>query len=619
MFDNTYYVHTLHGIQGVRKIFVNGNLESLKKSVIDELEALSKIQTDKNDFVPPELAEAISDISSRINREISVFIDRKGNLVDISVGDSNTVGLPEVNGRRDKSRLSGIRCIHTHPNGAGMVSLVDINSMLKLRLDAMVAIGVKDGKITEIFAAIPQKAEENEFDKAQVYGPFMAQDKRFYELWSIIDEIDKAANDTYYANKEAAERAMLVGLETSTGNIINGKSAGERSLNELEELVLTAGAQVVKKILQRRQGMDSAYYVGKGKLEEMCLIRQALDIDLIVFDDELSGAQLRNIEELVGVKVIDRTTLILDIFAQRARSKEGKLQVELAQLKYRISRLIGLGNQLSRLGGGIGTRGPGEKKLEVDRRHIRRRINYLELELKEVEKRRGVIRKSRDKDSLPVVALVGYTNAGKSTLMNLLCRADVFAEDKLFATLDPTARNLKLPNGREALLTDTVGFIRKLPHELIESFKSTLEEAIFADVLVHVIDVTSDEVHDQIEVVNNILYSMGASSKPIVMALNKVDQLEDRKRAPIVNPRGDVLEISAITGEGVAELLKAVTDAIGQEEEELELFIPYQEGWAIPYIYKNGKIVTQCHEETGTLLKACVLKSKVDSIKRFRV
>ena len=216
------------------------------------------------------------------------------------------------------------------------------------------------------------------------------------------------------------------------------------------------------------------------------------------------------------MKVIDRTALILDIFAQRARSKEGKLQVELAQMKYRISRLIGLGNQLSRLGGGIGTRGPGEKKLEVDRRHIRRRINYLELELKEVEKRRGVIRKSRDKNSLPVVALVGYTNAGKSTLMNLLCRADVLAEDKLFATLDPTARSLKLPNGREALLTDTVGFIRKLPHELIESFKSTLEEVIYADVLIHVIDITSDEVHEQIEVVNNILYSMGALTKPVV-------------------------------------------------------------------------------------------------------
>ncbi len=606
-------------MQGVRIISVNGNLDSLKKSVIDELEALSKMQTDKNDFVPQELADAISGISSRINREISIFIDRKGNLVDISVGDSNTVGLPEVEGRRDKSRLSGIRCIHTHPNGAGMVSLVDINSMLKLRLDAMVAIGVMDGNITEIFVAIPQKTGGNEFNKSQVYGPFKAHDKRFSELWSIIDEIDRIAGDTFYANNADEERAILVGLETSSGNIVNGKSAGERSLDELEELVWTAGAHVVKKVLQRRQGIDTAYYVGKGKLEELCLISQALDIDLIVFDDELSGAQLKNIEELVGIKVIDRTTLILDIFAQRARSKEGKLQVELAQLKYRISRLIGLGNQLSRLGGGIGTRGPGEKKLEVDRRHIRRRINYLESELKEVEKRRGVIRKSRDKDSLPVVALVGYTNAGKSTLMNLLCSTDVFAEDKLFATLDPTARNLKLPNGREALLIDTVGFIRKLPHELIESFKSTLEEAVFADVLVHVIDVTSDEVHEQIEVVNNILYSMGASSKPIVMALNKVDLLVERKRAPIVNPLGDEIEISAITGEGIGELLKAITDALGQDEEELELFIPYQEGWVIPYIYKNGRIITKCHEETGTLLKACILKSKVDSVKRFRV
>ncbi|WP_010681048.1 GTPase HflX [Acetivibrio cellulolyticus] len=619
MFDNTYYVHTILGIQEVRIISVNGNLDSLKKSVIEELEAVCQMQIDKNDFVPPELTDAISDISGRINREISVFIDRKGNIVDLSVGDSSTVALPEVEGRRDKSRLSGVRCIHTHPNGAGMVSLVDINSMLKLRLDAMVAVGVMDGKITEIFVAIPQKSDGGEFNKSQVYGPFKAHDNRFVELWNLIEELDRTAGDTLYANKADAERAILVALETSTGNIVNGKSIGERSLDELEELVWTAGAKVVKKILQRRQGIDSAYYIGRGKLEELCLIRQALDIDLIVFDDELSGAQLRNIEELVGIKVIDRTTLILDIFAQRARSKEGKLQVELAQLKYRVSRLIGLGNQLSRLGGGIGTRGPGEKKLEVDRRHIRRRISYLESELSEVEKRRGFMRKSRDRDSLPVVALVGYTNAGKSTLMNTLCKSDVLAEDKLFATLDPTARNLKLPNGREALLIDTVGFIRKLPHELIESFKSTLEEAVYADVLIHVVDVTSYEAQEQIEVVDNILNALGASSKPIVMALNKVDMLEERKRAPILNPMGKVIEISAVTKEGFEDLLKAITDVLGQDEEELELLIPYHEGWAISYIYKNGKIISQSHEESGTFLKVSMLKSKVDSLKKFKV
>lgn len=602
----------------MNNIYVNGNLDSLKKSVIEELEALLQMEIDKNDFVPQELTDAIADISGRINREISVFIDRKGNIVDLSVGDSSTVALPAVEGRRDKSRLSGVRCVHTHPNGAGMVSLVDINSMLKLRLDAMVAVGVVDGKITEIYAAIPQKAEGNEIDKSQVYGPFTAHDERFNGLWGIIDECDRVVGDTLYANKNEAERAVLVALETASGNIINGKSIGERSLDELGELVWTAGAQVVKKVLQRRQGIDSAYYIGKGKLEELCLIRQALNVDLIVFDDELSGAQLRNIEEIVGIKVIDRTTLILDIFAQRARSKEGKLQVELAQLKYRISRLIGLGNQLSRLGGGIGTRGPGEKKLEADKRHIRRRINYLESELSEVEKRRGFMRKSRDKNSLPVVALVGYTNAGKSTLMNTICKADVFAEDKLFATLDPTARSLKLSNGREAILVDTVGFIRKLPHDLIESFKSTLEEAVHADVLIHVVDITSDEAEEQIEVVDKILNTLGASNKPIVMALNKVDMLAERKRAPIINSKGEIIDVSAYTREGIDELLKAITDAIGQDEEELELFIPYQEGWAISYIHQNGKIASLTHDENGTHFKVSMPKSKVDSIKKFK-
>lgn len=600
------------------KIYVNGNLDSLKKSVIEELEALLQMQTDKNDFVPPELADAISDISGRINREISVFIDRKGNIVDLSVGDSATVALPEVEGRRDKSRLSGVRCIHTHPNGEGMVSLVDINSMLKLRLDAMVAIGVQDGNITEIYAALPQRFEGNEFNKSQVYGPFRVHDNKINGLWSVIEEIDKSVVDTLYANKTEAEKTVIVGLETSSGNIINGKSIGERSLDELEELVMTAGAKVVKKVLQKRPGIDSAYYIGKGKLEELNLIRQALNVDLIVFDDELSGAQLKNIEEIVGIKVIDRTTLILDIFAQRARSKEGKLQVELAQLKYRISRLMGLGNQLSRLGGGIGTRGPGEKKLEVDRRHIRRRINYLEAELSEVERRRGFLRKSRDKNSLPVIALVGYTNAGKSTLMNTLCKSDVFAEDKLFATLDPTARSLKLPNGREAILVDTVGFIRKLPHELIEAFKSTLEEAVYADILIHVVDVTSEEALEQIEVVDKILSALGASSKPIVMALNKVDLLVQRERAPILNPKGEIVEISAFTLEGTDELLKAVTQALGQEEEEVQLFIPYQEGWAIPYIHKNGEIIDKIHDEKGTYFKVSMLKSKVDCVKKFK-
>lgn len=600
------------------KIFINGNLDSLKKSVIEELEALLQMHIDKNDFVPPELTEGISIISSNINREISVYIDRKGNIVDLSVGDSGTVVLPVVEGRRAQSRLSGVRCIHTHPNGVGMVSLVDINSMLKLRLDAMVAVGVKDGRITEIYAAIPQRSEGNEFNKSQVYGPFKANEARINALWSVVDEVDKAAGNMLYANRGEAERALLVGLETSSGNILNGKSIGERSLDELEELVLTAGARVVDKVLQKRQVIDTTYYIGKGKLEELSLIRQALDIDLVVFDDELSGAQLRNIEEVLGVKVIDRTTLILDIFAQRARSKEGKLQVELAQLKYRISRLIGLGNQLSRLGGGIGTRGPGEKKLEVDRRHIRRRINHLEEELSEVEKRRGFKRKSRDKNSLPVIALVGYTNAGKSTLMNALCKADVFAEDKLFATLDPTARSLMLPNGRNAILIDTVGFIRKLPHELIEAFKSTLEEAVYADVLIHVVDVTSEEAFEQIEVVDKILEALGASSKPIVMALNKIDRLSVRERAPILNPKGGIVEISAVTLEGVDELLKAVTDALGQEEEEMDLFIPFEEGWAISYIHKNGNIIKKNYDEKGTYFKVSILKSKVDCIKKFK-
>lgn len=601
----------------VDSINIKGNIESLRASLLTEIEGLFDIQVSKDDFLPMELSEKMADLTGKINREIAVYVNRKGNIIDVSIGDSSTVSLPEVEGRRNSSKLSGIRCIHTHPNGEGMVSLVDINSLVNLRLDAMVAVGAKDGKVTEIYAAIPKRDDKGEFSKSDVYGPFHDGDKRINCLWDMILDMDKLKSSAVYINEGDVERAILVGLTTSSQSMIGGRSIGERSLDELEELASTAGAVVLEKILQKRPVKDPAFYIGRGKVEELALIRQAIDANLIIFDDELSGAQVRNIEEVVGVKVIDRTSLILDIFAQRARSREGKLQVELAQLNYRVSRLIGLGNQLSRLGGGIGTRGPGEKKLEVDRRHIRRRISFLESQLNDVEKRRSFLRESRDRSSMPTIALVGYTNVGKSTLMNRLCNTDVFAENKLFATLDPTTRSLKLPDGREALLIDTVGFIRKLPHELIEAFKSTLEEAVYADLLVHVVDVTSEEAQEQIQVVNSILDSLGAVNKPIIMALNKVDMLKDSTRAPITNPDGKVFEVSAVTGKGLDELLKGISGILPADETEVRLFIPYREGWIIPYIYENGKIIEQNHGESGTEVKAVMKKIKMDPIKEY--
>lgn len=598
-------------------INIKGNIESLKASVLEEIEGLFDIQASKDEFLPAELVIRLTELTGKINREIAVYMNRKGSVIDVSVGDSSTVSLPEVEGRRDLSRLSGIRCIHTHPNGDGMVSLVDINSLMNLRLDAMVAVGAKDGQVTEIYAALPTRDEKGDFSKSSIYGPFEWDDKRINYLWDIILESDKLKGSALYLNEDDGERAILVGLETSSKGMIGGRSAGERSLDELEELATTAGAVVVEKILQRRSVKDPAFFIGRGKVEELSLMRQALDANLIIFDEELSGAQVRNIEEMIGVKVIDRTSLILDIFAQRARSREGKLQVELAQLKYRVSRLIGLGTQLSRLGGGIGTRGPGEKKLEVDRRHIKRRISFLESQLKDVEKRRNFHRHNRDKNAIPTIALVGYTNVGKSTIMNRLCGSDVLAENKLFATLDPTTRHLKLPDGRDVLLIDTVGFIRKLPHELIEAFKSTLEEAVFSDILIHVVDITSEEAQEQIQVVNNILENLGAANKPIIMALNKVDKMKETSRVPIVDPSCKLFEVSAVTGQGMDDMLDGISQILPEDEAEIKLLIPYSDGWVIPYIYQNGKVIEQNHSESGTEIKAVIKKIKVEAIKEY--
>lgn len=586
---------------------------------MNELESLYGIQATRGEFAPEELVLKLAELTEKINREIAVYLDRKGSVIDVSVGDNATVSLSEIEGRRGRGRLSGIRCIHTHPGGDGMLSPVDISSLLNMRMDAIAAVGVKNGKATDIYAAVPRRDESNELNGADVYGPFSCGDNRMDNLFEVIGNVDRSFKETAEINEDRAERAILVGLETSHGRIINGKSEGERSLDELGELASTAGAVVLEKVLQKRNKQDPAYYIGKGMVEQLGLLRQSLDADVIIFDDELSGAQVRNIEEVVGIKVIDRTTLILDIFAQRARSKEGKLQVELAQLNYRLPRLTGLGSQLSRLGGGIGTRGPGEKKLEVDRRHIRRRIRYLEEELKELDKRRGLIREGRRRNRVPTIALVGYTNAGKSTLLNKLCGSDVFAENKLFATLDPTARGLMLPDGREVLLIDTVGFIRKLPHELVEAFKSTLEEAVYADMLLHVVDASSEEAEEQIWVVNELLGSLNALDKPVILLFNKIDLIgkEQDRRVMVAGPVDRTFDISAVTGQGLDSLLKGIQEMLPASEVEVEIFAPYNEGWILPYIYENGKVLKEEYLESGTKVKALIKKEKSERIKEY--
>lgn len=400
-------------------------------------------------------------------------------------------------------------------------------------------------------------------------------------------------------SEEKRERVLLAGVHT--GRADNLHDTTDESMAELAELAKTAGAEVVCEVIQNKPDIESGTYMGEGKLLEIAEMIPRLEIDAVIFDDELSGVQTRNIADMLGVKVIDRSMLILDIFAMRAKSGEGKLQVELAQLKYRLPRLRGLGEQMSRTGAGIGTRGPGETKLESDRRHIRRRISALEDELGELEKHRGLLRRRRKKDGVITAALVGYTNAGKSTLLNALTDADVFAEDKLFATLDPTSRAIELDDMRKILLVDTVGFIRKLPHHLVEAFKSTLEEAAVADVLLHVIDASSTQYPDHIRVVDSVLSDIGAGGKPIIAVFNKCDAL-----APdtlVCAPDYDAeVRISAKEHTGFDSLLSELARLAPGQKTKVTALIPYTEGALLSELHSTQKILSEEYTDTGTLV-----------------
>ncbi len=373
----------------------------------------------------------------------------------------------------------------------------------------------------------------------------------------------------------------------------------ESSMKELEELAKTAGAEVVAQVIQKRSAPEPATVIGEGKIEELRDLANKLDADLVIFDCELTASRIRNIEDIVNVRVIDRTMLILDIFAGRAVTNEGKLQVELAQLKYRLPRLAGIGASMSRLGGGIGTRGPGETKLETDRRHIRSRITKLEENLKELEKRRSFSRSRRKKDNVLTAAIVGYTNAGKSTLLNNLTGANVLAEDKLFATLDLTSRGIELPDGRTVLVIDTVGLIRRLPHNLVEAFKSTLEEAASADIILHVLDISDGEAAEKAETTSMLLTELGCGEIPVINVLNKCDLLKNN-----IPESSDTVKICAKTGEGFDRLLRAVAENLPESSKRISLLLPYDKGGLTAKIRENGKVFSEEYTENGIKVDA---------------
>lgn len=399
--------------------------------------------------------------------------------------------------------------------------------------------------------------------------------------------------------KQMQEKVILVGVST------DDHDDTQQSLDELEELAETAGAVTVGRVVQNLSQIHPVTYVGKGKLDEIKDLLWETEATGIICDDELSPIQLGNMEDALNTKIMDRTLIILDIFANRASTNEGKIQVELAQLKYRQSRLVGLGKSLSRLGGGIGTRGPGEKKLEMDRRLIKGRIAQLNRELKDVKRHREVTREQRSRNQVPVIAIVGYTNAGKSTLLNTLTGADVLEEDKLFATLDPTTRNLKLPSKQEVLLTDTVGFIRKLPHHLIEAFKSTLEEAKYADIILHVVDASNPQMDEQMYIVYETLMNLEVKNKPVITAFNKQDKvdgeviLRDFKADHVVN-------ISAKTGEGLENLQNVIEEVLREQKILIEQLYPYADAGKIQLIRKYGELLEEEYREEGIFAKGYI-------------
>lgn len=578
---------------------INGNIDGIKKSYLKELDGLYNVRSNKDEVCSNEIINVITRISDTIQREVSVAIDRRGNVTSVAVGDSTSVELPilEITERR----LAGVRVIHTHPNGYSKLSALDVSALLKLKLDAIVAIGVLDGKITDSSVAVLNVLNDTlTYEETQHLSIDDLLNIHIHEKIRYVENLIKDNN----VEEDNSEKAILVGSDT------------KESLIELRELADACNIPTLEMVFQSRNKIDPAFFIGKGKVLEIANLRQTLRANIIIFDDELSGSQVRNLENAIGAKVIDRTTLILEIFARRAKSKEANIQVELAQLKYRKSRLQGLGTVLSRTGGGIGTKGPGEKKLEIDRRKIEDTIHDLHEQLKKIKKVREVQRGKRSKESIPKVSLVGYTNAGKSTLRNNLCdiaavnesknKEKVFEADMLFATLDTTTRAINLKNKGIITITDTVGFIRKLPHDLVEAFKSTLEEVVEADLLCHVVDVSSEDALIQIQAVEQVLEELGAMDKDRILVLNKIDMADEEKIQKIKDSVKDekIIEISAREGLNLDTLLKLIEENLPYKLIKAEYMVPYAKGDIVSLLHKKGRILKEEYKDEGTYLLA---------------
>lgn len=594
---------------------INGNIEGLKEFLLNQLNELYEIKIEKGKLIDAEIVKFIAEISNKINREINLAIDRNGNIVEISIGDSSSVNLPPITVY--ERRLSGIRIIHTHPGGNPHLSSVDISALIKLKLDCIISIGVSETGVTGYEIAFCNIVNEELTYEKQ----FLKEIENFQYLEKVkeIEEYLKKRNVV----EDDTEYAILVGIDD------------EESLEELKELAYACDLKVVGRFFQKRKKVDPLFLIGSGKIQELSLNIQIQRANLLIFDEELSGLQLKCIEEATGCKVIDRTTLILEIFARRAKTREAKLQVELAQLKYRSNRLIGFGVTMSRLGGGVGTKGPGEKKLEIDRRLIRKNITILKDELEAIRKVRNTQREKREESGIPRVSLVGYTNVGKSTLRNILVdlypsdktlkKEEVLSKDMLFATLDTTTRTVALKDKRIISLTDTVGFIKKLPHDLVESFKSTLEEVIFSDLILHIADISAADVIEQIDSVEKVLDELKCLDKAKILVLNKIDKareenLDIESRIEEIKEKYhnySLIFTSAVSKENLDDLMDLIKDNLASKSHSCTLLIPYSNTDISAMLHRNSIVKSEEYINEGIRIEAILNEREYNLCKAY--
>ncbi len=544
---------------------VLGNTNGLKQNQMQRLRHTLRRRMVKGEIVGPELARHICQISSEINRQVGILANRKGDVECVIVGDTARLQLPDIGrARAGQVRLRGLRLIHTHLRGEPLTR-DDLTDLALLRLDLVAAVAVTaDGLpgVVEWAYLLPENEQSKLWQVERL--------KRVQDADVGIDRLLAGLEDEFsrraaLLQTEKKERAILVGMS------VEGRRAAEQSMEELKELARSAGVEILDAIIQSRREADPKYLIGKGKLEELVLHSMQQMASVILFDADLSPSQARYIGEQTSLKIIDRTQLILDMFAQRAQSADGKLQVELAQLKYLLPRLSARDNSLSRLTGGIGGRGPGETKLEIDRRRVRDRIAWLEKKIDRISGEREVRRRARSRHELPIISIVGYTNAGKSTLLNTLTKSDVLVEDKLFATLDPASRRLRFPRDREVIITDTVGFLRDLPRDLKNAFRATLEELSDADLLLHIVDASDASFEKHIEAVEKILGELRLLATPRILVFNKADKVRMR---PVYRHSNEEVWISARTRCGLEDLLLCADRILWAEGKPAAIHLP---------------------------------------------